>query len=163
VPLFQEQVMRIAVVAAGFSPGEAEQLRRSLGSWGREGEIEGHRNRLLTGMRSNGVTEDFAKRIIKQIEGFAAYGVPVRHAASFAIITYVSCYLKRFYPAAFTAGLLNSQPMGFYSASSLVSDARKHGVEVRPPCINSSDWDCTLEQATAGYSHAGFDTPPENW
>ncbi len=163
VPLFQEQVMRIAVVAAGFSAGQAELLRRSLGSWGREGEIEAHRTRLLTGMMSNGLTAEFANRIIKQIEGFAAYGFPESHAASFAIITYVSCYLKRFYPAAFTAGLLNSQPMGFYSASSLVSDARKHGVEVRPPCINASSWDCTLENPADGYPHAGFDAPPNEW
>jgi error-prone DNA polymerase len=154
--------MRIAVVAAGYSPGEAEQLRRSLGSWGNEGKLEDHRQRLLAGMKANGFAEEYAKRIIKQIEGFAAYGFPESHAASFAIITYVSCYLKRFYPAAFTAGLLNSQPMGFYLPASLVGDARCHGVEVRPLCINTSNTDCTLE-GNGECLPAPIDAPPDRW
>ncbi|AOY02247.1 error-prone DNA polymerase [Jeongeupia sp. USM3] len=145
VPIFQEQVMQIAVVAAGYSPGEADQLRRSMAAWRRTGKLEQHRERLIAGMLGNGYELDFAERIFRQIEGFAEYGFPESHAASFAILVYASAWLKRYEPAAFCCGLLNALPMGFYSASQLIQDARRHGVEVRPVEIGHSDWDCTLE------------------
>lgn len=145
VPIFQEQVMQLAVVAAGFSPGEADQLRRAMGAWRRQGELERYRAQLLAGMAARGYRAEFAERLCSQIEGFGSYGFPESHAASFALLVYCSAWLKRFEPAAFLCGLLNSQPMGFYAPSQLIQDARRHGVTVRPIDVCVSDWDCTLE------------------
>jgi error-prone DNA polymerase len=145
VPIFQEQVMKLAVVAAGFTPGEADQLRRAMGAWRRNGHMETFHQKLLDGMRQRGLSEEFAERVFQQIRGFGEYGFPESHAASFALLVYVSAYLKHYYPAAFTAALINSQPMGFYAPAQLVCDARRHGVEVRPADVNYSQWDCTLE------------------
>ncbi len=145
VPIFQEQVMQLAVVAAGFTPGEADRLRRAMAAWKRRGGLGPFEDKLINGMRERGYEEDFARQIFRQIEGFGEYGFPESHSASFALLVYVSCWLKRHTPAAFTCALLNSQPMGFYSASQLVQDVRRHGVEVRPVDVNDSDWDCTLE------------------
>ncbi|MCI0681283.1 MAG: error-prone DNA polymerase [Gemmataceae bacterium] len=145
VPIFQEQAMRLAVVAAGFTPGEADQLRRAMGAWRRRGVIEAFRQKLVEGMRANGYPDEFAERIFHQLRGFGEYGFPESHAASFALLVYVSAWLKCYYPAAFAAALVNSQPMGFYAPAQLIADARKHGVEVRPIDVNSSAWDCTLE------------------
>ena len=145
VPLFQEQAMRLAVVAAGFSPGEADQLRRAMGAWRRPGVIDKFRRKLIQGMRERGLSEEFAEQVFRQIRGFGEYGFPESHAASFALLVYVSAWLKCYYPAAFTTSLINSQPMGFYSPSQLLRDAREHGVEVLPVDVNSSSWDCTLE------------------
>jgi error-prone DNA polymerase len=133
------------VVAAGFTPGEADQLRRAMGAWHRKGAIEPFRDKLLNGMRANGYSLDFAERVFQQIQGFGDYGFPESHAASFALLAYVSAWLKRYYPAAFAAALINSQPMGFYAPAQLVADAKKHGVGVRPIDVNFSDYDCTLE------------------
>ncbi len=144
VPLFQEQAMRLAVVAAGFTPGEADQLRRAMAAWRRPGVIDRFRIKLIEGMAKNGLAGEFAEQVFNQIRGFGEYGFPESHAASFALLVYASAYLKRHYPAAFCAALLNSQPMGFYSPAQLVSDARRHGVDVQPPDVNHSDWDCTL-------------------
>ncbi|MBR9824502.1 MAG: DNA polymerase III subunit alpha [Alphaproteobacteria bacterium] len=148
VPLFQEQAMRIAIVAAGFTPSESDQLRRSMAAFRRSGTIHEMGRKLVSGMIANGYETDFAERCFKQLEGFGEYGFPESHAASFALIVYVSCWLKRYFPDVFLAALLNSQPMGFYAPAQLVRDARDHGVEVRPPDINHSDWDCTLEALT---------------
>jgi error-prone DNA polymerase len=145
VPIFQEQVMQIAMVAAGFSGSEADVLRRSMAAWARRGGMEHMRRRLVSGMRERGYSQAFAEQIFKQIRGFGEYGFPESHAASFALLVYVSAWLKRHHPAAFTAALLNSQPMGFYSPSQLVQDARRHGVAVLPADVRHSDWDCTLE------------------
>jgi error-prone DNA polymerase len=149
VPIFQEQVMQVAIVAAGFTPGEADQLRRAMAAWKRHGGLGHFEQRLLEGMRARGYDEAFAARIFGQIQGFGEYGFPESHAASFALLVYVSAWLKCHEPAAFTAALLNSQPMGFYSPSQLVRDAREHGVEVRPVDVCVSDWDCSLEPAGA--------------
>ena len=146
VPLFQEQAMRLVVVAAGFTPGEADQLRRAMGAWRRTGVIETFEQKLIAGMIANGYTEDFARRLFRQIEGFGSYGFPESHAASFALLVYASCWIKCHHPAIFLVSLLNSQPMGFYGPSQLVADARKHGVEVRPTDVNRSDWECTIER-----------------
>ena len=148
VPIFQEQAMRLAVVAAGFTPGEADQLRRAMAAWRRPGVIEKFRIKLLEGMKKTGLTETFAEHVFNQIRGFGEYGFPESHAASFALLVYASCYLKCHYPAAFCTALLNSQPMGFYSPAQLVSDARQHGVQFAPADVNFSDWECTLEKAT---------------
>ncbi|MEQ8659902.1 MAG: OB-fold nucleic acid binding domain-containing protein, partial [Gammaproteobacteria bacterium] len=148
VPLFQEQVIKLAMVAAGFSPGEADQLRRSMATWKRNGGLERFRDKLVDGMRARGYTPRFAEQIFNQIQGFGEYGFPESHSASFALLAYVSAWLKCHEPAAFTAGLLNSQPMGFYAPSQLVQDARRHGVEVRAADVTASDWDCTLERDT---------------
>ncbi|MAG92889.1 MAG: error-prone DNA polymerase, partial [Planctomycetaceae bacterium] len=145
VPIFQEQAMRLAVVAAGFTPGEADQLRRAMGAWRKRGIIDRFQNKLTDGMLANGYTLDFAERLFQQIRGFGEYGFPESHAASFALLVYVSSWLKRYHPAAFAAALLNSQPMGFYAPAQLVADARKHDVEVLPIDVNASDWDYTLE------------------
>jgi error-prone DNA polymerase len=150
VPIFQEQVMQLAVVAAGFTPGEADRLRRAMAAWKRRGGLGPFEEKLVVGMRERGYEADFARQIFHQIEGFGEYGFPESHSASFALLVYVSSWLKRHEPAAFTAALLNSQPMGFYSASQLTQDARRHGVEVRPVDINRSDWDCTLETEEDG-------------
>src|SRR5437588_991416 len=145
VPIFQEQAMRLAVVAAGFTPGEADQLRRAMGAWRKHGVIDKFRQKLIDGMLANGYTVKFAEQVFLQISGFGEYGFPESHAASFALLVYVSAWLKCYYPAAFTAALLNSQPMGFYQPAQLVGDAQKHGVAVRPLDVNASEWDCTLE------------------
>ncbi|MDN5850863.1 MAG: OB-fold nucleic acid binding domain-containing protein, partial [Nitrococcus sp.] len=147
VPIFQEQVMQLAVVAAGFTPGEADQLRRSMAAWRRKGGLEHFRERLLRGMAERGYAQAFAERIFAQIQGFGEYGFPESHAASFALLVYVSAWLKRFEPAVFTCALLNSQPMGFYAPAQLVRDARAHGVDVRRVDVTVSEWDCTLEPA----------------
>jgi len=150
VPIFQEQVMQLAIVAAGFTAGEADRLRRAMAAWKRRGGLGQFEQKLIDGMRERGYGEDYARQIFRQIEGFGEYGFPESHSASFALLVYVSCWLKCHEPAAFTAALLNSQPMGFYSASQLVQDARRHDVEVRAVDINQSDWDCTLEVDDAG-------------
>ena len=146
VPLFQEQAMKLVVVAAGFTPGEADQLRRAMGAWRRNGVINKFGKKLIDGLTSNGYSEEFARNLFGQIEGFGSYGFPESHAASFALLVYVSAWIKCHHPAAFLAALLNSQPMGFYGPAQLVADARRHGVEVRPVDVNQSDWDCTLER-----------------
>ncbi len=146
VPLFQEQAMKLAIVAAGFTAGEADQLRRAMGAWRRSGVMDRFRQKLLDGMAANGYSAEFAERLFHQIRGFGEYGFPESHAASFAQLVYASAWLKRYYPAAFAAALLNSQPMGFYAPAQLVANARQHGVEVRAVDVNHSDWDCTLEK-----------------
>ncbi len=146
VPIFQEQVMQLAIVAAGFTPGEADQLRRSMAAWKRRGGLGHFEKRLIEGMRERGYDESFARSIFSQIQGFGEYGFPESHAASFALLVYSSAWLKCHEPAAFTCALLNSQPMGFYAPAQLVRDAREHGVEVRPLCVCNSEWDCTLER-----------------
>jgi len=150
VPIFQEQAMRLAVVAAGFTPGEADQLRRAMGAWRKQGIIEKFRDKLIAGMLERGYEGGFAQRVYQQICGFGEYGFPESHSASFALLVYVSCWLKCHQPAAFCAAIINSQPMGFYAPAQLVADARKHGVEVRPIDINASQWDCTLEVGANG-------------
>ena len=144
VPIFQEQVMKIAIVAAGFSGGEADQLRRAMAAWKKKGGLEPFQEKLAKGMRERGYTEQFSTQIYNQIKGFGDYGFPESHSASFALLAYVSSWLKCYHPAAFTCALLNSQPMGFYAPAQLVQDARRHGVLVLPVDVNQSDWDCTL-------------------
>ncbi|MQX36007.1 error-prone DNA polymerase [Roseospira navarrensis] len=146
VPLFQEQAMRIAIVGAGFSPAEADRLRRAMATFRKAGLIHAFRDKFLKGMVANGYEPAFAENCFRQIEGFGEYGFPESHAASFALLVYVSAWLKRHYPAAFACALLNSQPMGFYAPAQIVRDAREHGVEVRPVDINRSDWECGLER-----------------
>ncbi len=145
VPLFQEQAMQIAIVGAGFSPEEADRLRRSLATFKKHGNVSEFRNRFLKGMRENGYDDDFAERCFSQIEGFGSYGFPESHAASFALLVYASSWLKCHHPGIFACALLNSQPMGFYAPAQIVRDAREHGVEVRPPDINASTWDNIME------------------
>jgi len=144
VPIFQEQVMQIAIVAAGFSGGEADQLRRAMAAWKRKGGLEPFRDKLIAGMRERGYEDSFAQQIYSQIKGFGDYGFPESHSASFALLAYVSSWLKCHHPAAFTCALLNSQPMGFYAPAQLVQDARRHGVQVLPVDVNRSEIDCTL-------------------
>ncbi|MBI2223652.1 MAG: error-prone DNA polymerase [Betaproteobacteria bacterium] len=146
VPIFQEQVMQLAVVAAGFTPGESDQLRRSMAAWRRKGGLEHFEQRLTSGMLARGYRRDFAAQIYQQILGFGEYGFPESHSASFALLVYVSAWIKCHEPAAFLAALLNSQPMGFYAPAQLLQDARRHGVEVLPVDVTSSAWDCTLER-----------------
>jgi error-prone DNA polymerase len=146
VPIFQEQVMQLAMVAAGFSPGEADQLRRSMAAWRRKGGLEHFEGRLVRGMLERGYTREFAEAIYRQILGFGEYGFPESHSASFALLVYVSAWLKCHKPAEFCAALLNSQPMGFYAPAQLVRDAQRHGVEVRSVDVATSAWDCTLEE-----------------
>ena len=150
VPIFQEQAMKLAVVAAGFSAGEADQLRRAMGAWRRTGVMEPFREKLIAGMLARGYDEDFATRVYQQIQGFGEYGFPESHAASFALLVYASAWLKCHHPAVFTAALLNSQPLGFYAPAQLVAEARRQGVQVRPVAVNASDWDCTLERSDDG-------------
>ena len=145
VPIFQEQVMQIAMLAAGFSAGEADSLRRSMAAWKRKGGVHQFYERMVSGMLARGYTQQFADDIFKQIEGFGEYGFPESHAASFALLVYVSCWLKQHEPACFLAAMLNSQPLGFYNASQLVQDAQRHGVLVRAVDVSHSNWDCTLE------------------
>ncbi len=148
VSIFQEQVMQLAVVAAGFTPGEADKLRRAMAAWKRKGGIEPFRNQLLSGMQTRGYTMQYAEQIYSQMQGFGEYGFPESHAASFALLVYVSCWLKHHHPAAFTCGLLNAQPLGFYSPSALVQDVKRHDVKVLPVDICTSDWDCALVENT---------------
>ena len=145
VPIFQEQVMQLAVVAAGFTPGEADSLRRAMAAWKRKGGLKPFEDRLISGMRERGYDETFARQIFEQIKGFGEYGFPESHSASFALLVYVSAWLKFHEPAAFTCALLNSQPMGFYAPSQLLQDATKHGVEAHPVDVQISQWHCTLE------------------
>ncbi|MDX1453964.1 MAG: error-prone DNA polymerase [Gammaproteobacteria bacterium] len=146
VPIFQEQAMQLAVVAAGFTPGEADRLRRAMAAWRKRGGIEPFRERLLDGMRDRGYSEAFAEQIYRQLQGFGEYGFPESHSASFALLVYVSAWLKCHEPAAFCAALLNSQPMGFYAPAQLVQDAQRHGVNILPVDVQCSDWDSTLER-----------------
>ena len=148
VPIFQEQVIELAMVAAGFSAGEADELRRAMAAWQRRGGLEKFERKLIDGMLARGHSESFARRVFEQIKGFGEYGFPESHAASFALLVYVSAWLKRNEPAAFYAGLLNSLPMGFYSPSQLIQDALRHGIEVRPVDVQASGWDFRLERAS---------------
>ncbi len=143
--------MQIAIVGAGFTPGDADRLRRAMATFKRNGDIHKFREKFVAGMLANGYTADFATRCFDQIEGFGTYGFPESHAASFALLVYVSAWIKCFYPDVFACALLNSQPMGFYAPAQIVRDAREHGVEVRPVDVNFSDWDCT---------HGGADRSP---
>ncbi|MCH2177934.1 MAG: error-prone DNA polymerase [Mariniblastus sp.] len=152
VPIFQEQAMKLAVVAAGFTPGEADQLRRAMGAWRKTGVIEKFREKMMLGMRERGLDATFADQVFRQIRGFGEYGFPESHAASFALLVYVSAWLKRHYPAAFTAAILNSQPMGFYAPAQLIADVRQHDVQVLPVDVNHSEWDCTLETRASSLS-----------
>jgi error-prone DNA polymerase len=145
VPIFQEQVMHLAIVAAGFTPGEADQLRRSMAAWQRRGGIEQWQQRIVDGMLERGYEREFAERIFEQIKGFASYGFPESHAASFALLAYVSSWLRCHEPAAYACALLNAQPMGFYAPAQIVADAKAHGVEVRPVDVCASGWECSLE------------------
>jgi error-prone DNA polymerase len=145
VPLFQEQVIRLAMVAADYTPGEADQLRRDMAAWRRTGRIERHRERLVRRMTARGIEAEFAERVFDQIRGFGEYGFPESHAASFALIAYATAWMKCHHPDAFACSLLNAQPMGFYSPATIVEDAKRHGVEVRPVDVTRSDWSCTLE------------------
>jgi error-prone DNA polymerase len=145
VPLFQEQAMQIAIVGAGFSAEEADRLRRSLATFKRHGNVSEFKTLFLRGMAAKGYDADFAERCFSQIEGFGSYGFPESHAASFALLVYASSWLKCHHPGIFACALLNSQPMGFYAPAQIVRDAREHGVEVRPICINRSFWDNTME------------------
>ncbi len=145
VPIFQEQLMKIAIELGNFSPGEADELRRAIGAWRSSGSIQKVAERLLLGLKNNGIPDQYAFEILEHMKGFAHYGFPESHAASFALLSYASCYLKCHYPLAFACGLLNSQPMGFYAAHTLIDDAKRHGVEVLPLDPNLSEWDCTLE------------------
>ena len=149
VPLFQEQVMQIAIVGAGYDPGEADQLRRDMAAWRKSGRLAHHHDKLLSGFRERGVPEEFGERLYRQILGFGEYGFPESHAASFALIVYASAWLKVHHPAAFACALINAQPMGFYSPSSIVRDAQKHGVEVHPVRVEASSWDCSLEHTSS--------------
>jgi error-prone DNA polymerase len=146
VPLFQEQVMQIAIVGAGYTGGEADCLRRDMAAWRKNGRLERHRARLHDGFLAHGISAEFSEKLYAQIQGFGEYGFPESHAASFALLVYASSWLKVHHPAAFAAALVNSQPMGFYSASTILQDAQKHGVEVLPIVVDESDWDCTLEK-----------------
>jgi error-prone DNA polymerase len=145
VPLFQEQAMKLAIVGAGFSPGEADQLRRSMAAWRRSTALDRFESRLIDGMLANGYERKFAEQLFAQIRGFGEYGFPESHAASFALLVYVSCWMKWYHPAAFAAAVINSQPMGFYAPAQLVRDAREHGVTIRGIDVNHSAYDCTLE------------------
>ncbi len=147
VPLFQEQVMKLAVVAADYTPGEADQLRRDMAAWRRSGAIEKHAGKLISRMQAKGIEPEFAERVFNQIRGFGEYGFPESHAASFALVAYLTAWLKHHYHDAFTAALLNAWPMGFYAPATIVDDARRHGVEVLPIDVTRSAWLCTLEPA----------------
>ena len=149
VPLFQEQVMKLAVVAADYTPGEADQLRRDMAAWHRTGRIDRHRDRLVTRMMAKGIAREFAERVFEQIRGFGDYGFPESHAASFALIAYATSWLRCHYPEVFACSLLNAQPMGFYTPATIIGDAVRHGVEVRPVDVTASAWDCTLEAIEA--------------
>jgi error-prone DNA polymerase len=161
VPIFQEQAMRLAVVAAGFTPGEADQLRRAMGKWRKTGVIDTFRRKLIEGMLARGLTEEFALQVFQQIRGFGEYGFPESHAASFALLVYVSAWLKHHYPAAFCAAIINSHPMGFYAPAQLIRDAQEHGVEMNPVDVNHSDWDFSLEASSNNGRNPETATPLE--
>ncbi|MBM7046230.1 error-prone DNA polymerase [Rhizobium lusitanum] len=154
VPLFQESAMKVAIVCAGFTAGEADALRRSMATFKFTGGVSKFKDKLVQGMVKNGYTEEFAEKTFSQLEGFGSYGFPESHAASFALIAYASSYVKCHYPDVFCAALINAQPMGFYAPAQIVTDARAHGVAIRPVCINRSRWDCTLEAVEGTDSHA---------
>ncbi|MCJ9720120.1 error-prone DNA polymerase [Agrobacterium sp. SHOUNA12C] len=154
VPLFQESAMKVAMVCAGFTGGEADQLRKSMATFKHTGGVSKFKDKLVSGMIGNGYTQEFAEKTFSQLEGFGSYGFPESHAASFALIAYASSFVKWHHPDAFCAALLNSQPMGFYAPAQIVQDARRHGVEVRPVCVNGSRWDCTLELIAGSDRHA---------
>ncbi|MBB3980355.1 error-prone DNA polymerase [Rhizobium azooxidifex] len=154
VPLFQESAMKVAMVCAGFTGGEADQLRKSMATFKFTGGVSLFKDKLVSGMIKNGYSADFAEKTFSQLEGFGSYGFPESHAASFALIAYASNWMKCHYPEVFCAALINSQPMGFYAPAQIVGDARNHGVEIRPVCINRSRWDCTLEQVGDTDRHA---------
>src|SRR5205809_5386105 len=137
--------MKIAIVAAGFTAAEADGLRRSMATFKLQGLVSQFEKKLIDGMMAKGYTEEYAKRVFRQLEGFGSYGFPESHAASFALLVYASAWIKCYYPAVFAAALLNSQPMGFYQPAQIVRDAQEHGVNVRPIDVNHSQWDCTLE------------------
>jgi error-prone DNA polymerase len=163
IPIFQEQVLRLAMTAAGFSAGEAEQLRRAMGAWRRTGQLEEFRTKFRDGILARGLPASFADQLYDQIKGFGEYGFPEAHAASFALLAYVSAWLKCHYPAAFAAAIINSQPMGFYQPAQLVRDARQHGVTVLPVDVNQSDWDCTLEtEGGEVVQERGSSSPPHH-
>jgi error-prone DNA polymerase len=145
VPLFQEQAMRVAIACAGFTPSEADQMRRSMATFKHTGGVSKFRDKLISGMIAHGYEREYAEQTFRQLEGFGSYGFPESHAASFALIAYASSWLKCHHPDVFCAALLNAQPMGFYAPAQIVRDARDHGVDVRPVCVNASRWDCTLE------------------
>jgi error-prone DNA polymerase len=149
VPIFQEQAMRLAVVAAGFTPGQADQLRRAMAAWRRPGVIDQFKKKLIEGMLANGLQEQFALTVFHQIRGFGEYGFPESHAASFALLVYASCWIKHHHPDVFCCAMLNSQPLGFYTPAQLIADAQRHGVDVRGVDLNASDWECTLEAVDA--------------
>jgi error-prone DNA polymerase len=151
VPLFQEQAMKIAIVAAGFTPSEADGLRRSMATFKSHGMVTNFEEKLMDGMTKNGYSREYAQRIFRQLEGFGSYGFPESHAASFALLVYVSSWLKHYYPDVFATALLNSMPMGFYQPAQIIIDARKNGVEVKPVDINYSMWDNTLEERSGKY------------
>ena len=151
VPLFQEQAMQVAIVCAGFTPGEADQLRRAMATFKKTGGVSPFRDKMINGMVARDYSPEFAEKTFKQIEGFGSYGFPESHAASFALIAYASSWMKCHHPDVFCAALLNAQPMGFYAPAQVVRDAREHGVEVRPVCVNASLWDCTLEDAAGRF------------
>src|SRR6202012_4020646 len=155
VPLFQEQAMKIAIVAAGFTPSEADQLRRAMATFRRSGTIQTLQAKMIEGMVANRYPREFAERCFHQIEGFGEYGFPESHAASFALLVYASCWMKCRYPDVFVAAMLNAQPLGFYAPAQLVRDAREHGVEVREVDVNLSDWNCTLEPLLPSPSERG--------
>ncbi len=159
IPLFQEQVMKLAVVAADYTPGEADQLRRDMAAWRRTGRLERHRDRLISRMKSKGITQEFAERVFEQIRGFGDYGFPESHAASFAYIAYVSAWMKRHYPDVFCCALLNAQPMGFYAPATLIDDAKRHGVAVLPIDVQHSEWGCTLERSDTTLDQIGKRAP----
>ena len=148
--MFQEQAMKIAIVGAGFSPAEADWLRRAMATFRHTGTIHTFRDKFIDGMVANRYEADFAERCFRQIEGFGEYGFPESHAASFALLVYVSAWFKCHYPAVFAAALLNSQPMGFYAPAQIVRDTREHDITVFPPDVNHSEWDCTLEPHDTG-------------
>ncbi len=154
VPLFQEQVMRLAVVAADYTPGEADQLRRDMAAWRRSGRLERHRSRLISAMEQKGIAHEFAERVFEQIRGFGEYGFPESHAASFALIAYATSWMRKHYLPEFTCSLLNAQPMGFYTPATIVGDAQRHGLEIRPVDVAHSEWDCTLEPTEDAFRFA---------
>ena len=151
VPLFQEQAMQVAITCAGFTPSEADRLRRSMATFKITGGVSEFHDKMIGGMVERGYEKEFAERTFSQIEGFGSYGFPESHAASFALIAYASAWMKCHHPDVFCCALLNAQPMGFYAPAQIVRDARDHGVAVRPVCINASRWDCTLEPAEGRY------------
>ena len=146
--------MKVAMVCAGFTGGEADQLRKSMATFKFTGGVSKFKDKLVSGMERNGYTREFAEKTFSQLEGFGSYGFPESHAASFALIAYASSYVKCHHPDAFCAALLNSQPMGFYASAQIVGDARKHAVDIRPVCVNRSRWDCTLESTEGSDRHA---------